>query len=299
MSGSVPPAHAAASGALTLRHLHGGRATYRPGETFGPRLLRDYELVWIVSGSATYQANDVSYALGPGSVVLARPGFRELYCWDTKRVTRHAYLHFAFGDIPADWPNEANWPVSRPAASDGLRALFHYLLGSVPALARPGTNAPSKTAARALAALIDLFLAAETSQGERSASQPLAMRVALRWAEERLLESPATRIRLADLAKAAHVSQKHLCRVFAGTSHISPMTAVRALRLEQAASLLERSDLSVKEIAERTGFASPFHFSRAFAREYGAPPSQLRAELRGSPLPRSEPMLGPQSTARS
>ena len=64
------------------------------------------------------------------------------------------------------------------------------------------------------------------------------------------------------------------------------MQAVRLLRLEQAAALLARSTLSVKQIAARCGFASQFHFSRTFRAVYGASPTEIRTQTaQGAPPP--------------
>ena len=39
---------------LQLAYAWGGTATYEPGATFGPRVLEDFELVWILAGHARY-----------------------------------------------------------------------------------------------------------------------------------------------------------------------------------------------------------------------------------------------------
>jgi AraC family transcriptional activator of pobA len=49
----------------------------------------------------------------------------------------------------------------------------------------------------------------------------------------------------------------------------------------EAARLLRFTDLSVQEVALRTGFRDPFYFSRAFKRALGAAPQAFRAEARG------------------
>lgn len=47
-------------------------------------------------------------------------------------------------------------------------------------------------------------------------------------------------------------------------------------RLRKSKTLIQHSDLSLKEIAHRTGFKSAAHFSRAFKDKYGKTPSDLR-----------------------
>ena len=54
------------------------------------------------------------------------------------------------------------------------------------------------------------------------------------------------------------------------------MRYYRDLRLEKARNLLRNSPLPLTEIALVTGFANSSHFSRLFARRFGAPPSRFR-----------------------
>jgi AraC family transcriptional regulator of arabinose operon len=45
----------------------------------------------------------------------------------------------------------------------------------------------------------------------------------------------------------------------------------------RAQDLLRHTDLSVTAVAARLGFANPFHFARAYRRQFGRPPSADRA----------------------
>ncbi|MHA7830178.1 MAG: helix-turn-helix domain-containing protein [Flagellimonas sp.] len=51
-------------------------------------------------------------------------------------------------------------------------------------------------------------------------------------------------------------------------------------RLRKTRTLIQHSDLSLKQIAHMTGFKSPAHFSRAFKDKYGLSPSELRETSR-------------------
>ena len=51
-------------------------------------------------------------------------------------------------------------------------------------------------------------------------------------------------------------------------------------RLRKTKTLIQHSDLSLKEIAHMTGFKSAAHFSRAFKDKYGLSPSELRETFR-------------------
>lgn len=59
----------------------------------------------------------------------------------------------------------------------------------------------------------------------------------------------------------------------------SPVSLIRKVRLEKAAEMLKSSTadaMTVNEIAERTGFASPSYFTKCFKAKYGVKPSEYR-----------------------
>ncbi|MET7331492.1 AraC family transcriptional regulator [Nonomuraea sp. NPDC005650] len=88
---------------------------------------------------------------------------------------------------------------------------------------------------------------------------------------------------VASLARAVALSPSRFAHLFTAETGRSPMQAVREARVRHAASLLEVTDLDVGQVAAASGFVSPFHFSRAFRREYGLPPRDYRARLRTHP----------------
>ena len=81
---------------------------------------------------------------------------------------------------------------------------------------------------------------------------------------------------LESLAKTAGVSPRQLNRLFAEKLGRPTMRYYREVRLEKAQSLLRKSPLVLTEIALATGFANSSHFSRAYAAQFGQPPSAHR-----------------------
>lgn len=68
-----------------------------------------------------------------------------------------------------------------------------------------------------------------------------------------------------------------MCRIFRALIGYSPIEAMRLARLDRAALLLATGDEPVTLIAVATGFASVFHFSKAFKGAYGVGPAAFRA----------------------
>jgi len=49
-------------------------ATYPAGATFGPRILRDYEFVWVLAGEVIWHGDGHDHPVPPGTLILGRPG---------------------------------------------------------------------------------------------------------------------------------------------------------------------------------------------------------------------------------
>ena len=84
------------------------------------------------------------------------------------------------------------------------------------------------------------------------------------------------KVSIAALARSLGQSERSLdrrCRIALG---LSPAKALVRHRLQRAAHLLRHSPWPVKRIAAELGFANAFHFTRAFARQHGVPPTVFR-----------------------
>jgi len=85
-------------------------------------------------------------------------------------------------------------------------------------------------------------------------------------------------IRTPELAARVGLDPDHLNRVFRRFVGEPLGSFIRRLRLERAAYRLAHSRGRIGYLAEEAGFSGAESFCRAFARAYGTPPSQFRAE---------------------
>ena len=81
---------------------------------------------------------------------------------------------------------------------------------------------------------------------------------------------------LADLARIAHVSERHLIRRFRATFGETPHRYLQRRRVERAMYLLRETDRSVTDICLAVGFSSLGTFSRTFAGIVGESPTAHR-----------------------
>jgi len=119
--------------------------------------------------------------------------------------------------------------------------------------------------------------------GQSQFSVPLAAQAADAPAIERIrqhvLDAPHADLRVSVLAERAHVSERHLRRLFRDTLDVSPREFVQRVRLEQAQRLLCESRASVREVARRSGYASADGFARRFESAFKVSPRAYRARF--------------------
>lgn len=79
-----------------------------------------------------------------------------------------------------------------------------------------------------------------------------------------------------DLAREMAMSYSSLYQKLKALTGNTPLQFVSTYRMNIALELLQDPSLSVTDVAEKVGSASPFTFSREFKRHFGFPPSQAR-----------------------
>lgn len=96
------------------------------------------------------------------------------------------------------------------------------------------------------------------------------------WVREHVAE----RLTLQMLAEQSGLSRFHFLRTYRQSAGQTPMRDVRRIRLAYARDLVLGSGLALKEIARLSGLGSAQAMSRAFRREFGAPPGTLRRRVK-------------------
>jgi len=163
--------------------------------------------------------------------------------------------------------------VERVGAHDPVRRSFEDLFEEVDAH-RPGFRAMSEALLRRCLIWL-LRRCFERPDCSLSWLAPLEDR-GLGRALTAMHERPQHCFTLAELAELAGMSRSVFAARFAHTVGRSPIEVLKALRLARAAELLTRTDLPVKGIAARVGYASRSSFTRAFCARHGLPPADFR-----------------------
>ncbi|MBS7262291.1 MAG: helix-turn-helix domain-containing protein [Eubacteriales bacterium] len=89
-------------------------------------------------------------------------------------------------------------------------------------------------------------------------------------------ENISRHITLDELADVLHFHPNYFIKFFNKYFGVSPLQYVSQVRIEEAKQMLRVSDLSIKEIAVRTGFYDLYHFSKRFKKMTGYSPTDYR-----------------------
>lgn len=207
---------AAATGPVLL-------ADYPPAATFGPRLMRDYEFVWLLRGSAVWSVGDDDHLLRPGTLALARPGMVDCYHWDPEKPSTHAYVHFGLsgvGHLPEEWP-----AVRSLSALPVLDGICRYLLQ----LAGDPSAASAARRDQLLELMTDIFVAGPVPRSEPGLPPimiTIAGRVRADWDRQGIRP-----LSVDTLADVAGISAGHLHRLFREHVGHGPRRALELIRL--------------------------------------------------------------------
>ena len=83
-------------------------------------------------------------------------------------------------------------------------------------------------------------------------------------------------ISLEALSEALHFNPKYFSRKFKKVSGTTISSFLTVCRMEAASDLLRKTDLSLEDIAERTGYKTTQYFGRKFKETYGVTPGEYR-----------------------
>lgn len=136
---------------------------------------------------------------------------------------------------------------------------------------------------RALGALLQLFLihcSNSTTIDSAQLDEENPGVCLLRDFKQQVEQQYTTWHKVQDYAAAVHVTPKHLSQTVKQLTGKTAKEVIQDRLVLEAQRLLLHTDLSIKEIAYRTGFEEPLHFSSFFKKQAGMAPTKFRAAHR-------------------
>jgi AraC-like DNA-binding protein len=263
----------------------GGRVRVGPGESYPPaghpndhqlawdkgRVLGAWQIVFIISGRGRFEsAATKPREVVAGTAILLFPGVWHRYApdaatgWNERWIELRGPVLKRLQKSGLLLPAEPLRTLGKASEAEGLFSRIHERLRE------PGSGFDPEPGAWALQLLARLHAATR----RHAAAAPMTRVIAR--AEQLLAERIETPPAMEALAKELGVAYSHFRREFKTRTGLPPKQYLLRLRLEKARRLLGNTPDSIKAIADRLGFNSPFHLSAAFKNEFGVAPARWR-----------------------
>ena len=242
------------------------------------RVLDTFALLYVSSGRGKFESPGNSTAIEPGHAFLLFPGVWHRYAPAPETGWHEHWLGFD-GEVARHWLRHkfisSKKPVLKINAEDTVLATFSRVIQSI----RSNRPALQQILAGATANLLGLFYSAQQTLPAIESPHANVIESAI----GRIQNEFALDLDMKRLAQEFGVSYSWFRSTFAAHTGLSPHQYLLGLRLVCARNLLTETQLSVKEIAQQTGFGNEHYFSRLFRQKLNCTPSQWRSRSRPRP----------------
>ena len=263
--GTIPP-HAAYP---LSRHPRGHHFSWNQG-----RVLSEYQIVFISAGRGSFQCNTTKTSkIEAGSVFLLFPGVWHRYCPDPKTGWTEWWIAIK-GDNVDRLRDEG---IINPAHSvfDGSRSKSTTVFPMFREAARLAQLKPRGLTIRLGMIAMHLLTILYWGCITRS-SVPSAVLPKLRQARD-ILSRENVRTSPEKIASQLNMGYSQFRKVFKRFTGFSAKQYQVEVRHQRAKELLGGTDLTLKEIAERLGYDSPYHLSLDFKKRTQISPGRWRS----------------------
>lgn len=237
--------------------------------------LHSYNWHIVRAGKGYLRLGDETVELGAGSGFLYGPGVEQDYFADSEDPWDIRWVHFAgegIRELLQGRGEEEVWIFSW-AGVEHLDQLWGKLLTmGVPSL----TGGETRLSALLYEMLAELVQHAEQVQGTPAFGQRSKLVQTAEWIRAHC-EQPLT---LEQIADVAGYSVSHFSRQFHQLIRQTPIAFLTECRMVRAKILLVSTSLTVKLVAEQSGFSTSAYFIQRFKKSEGLTPEQFR-QLRG------------------
>jgi AraC-like DNA-binding protein len=249
----------------------GVNALNRPFTTWRPHGRHDYYLMYVSQGELILNLHGRENIFQAGQYVIFRPGCATRYSKSDHNDMTYYWIHFTGSEVPevlADCgiQTETRYDagVSQPLIDDFHR-LFDNFLYRDPYL---------QPAAAALLVLILVRLRRRAEGQLKKSTDVTPERIGRSLAYIHKNYSKAITVR--ELAELEHLSASRYSALFRACMGQSPQSFIIDMRLRMAIELLQRTDLTVKQVAHTVGYDDQLYFSRLFRSRKGVAPSHYQ-----------------------
>ncbi|XID95046.1 AraC family transcriptional regulator [Paenibacillaceae bacterium WGS1546] len=258
---------------MDLKLYYCGTERCAPGHAVGPMVRDYYKIHYIHSGQGMFRTGGKSYALGKGQGFLISP--EKLSYYRADETDPWTYSWVAFNGIQVEYYlKKSHLSDDQPIfATDQDEYIQDCFLEMFKATEHNLTNE-----LRLLGALYS-FLSIILDPASMPVASQNAKGQYVEQAIEFIEQNYATDLKIEGLAERLRINRKYLSKIFKDTTGLTPQQYFLQSRMNRASELIQKSTLSMSEIASSVGYKDPFLFSRMYKKITGVSPRDYRKKI--------------------
>ena len=220
----------------------------------------DWSLFYIESGCGYFEEKAVT----AGQIWIYPPDVPQKYVMYGKDQTIYHFLHFTGSDVSEIMRSIGiELQTSISVSSNLISKVFDSIQSSL--------NNDSPTS-KLEAEYHTIYLLCQIAKKKKQKSELNMMKRVVDNMEHTFSKEYDATV----FAKMLNVSVSRFNHLFKECVGQSPYSYYLDLRIENAANLLENTNIKIKDVAERCGFEDPLYFTQVFKRIKGVTPSEHR-----------------------
>ncbi|MCI6467787.1 MULTISPECIES: AraC family transcriptional regulator [Faecalicatena] len=243
-----------------------------PHEFWGPRSRPDYHMHFVLSGSGCLEIEEKKYIINAGQIFLLPPDKIVYYYANSKTPWCYAWATFQ-GKKAAYYLKKAGFPPDVLIRSCNIHpgdfaAVIHKML-----LANSSSYHDGLLRTSYLYELFSLLV----SSSKLSLKYKPTLKQQIEYAVQYMEYNYNSDIQISDITNYLGLSRSYFSREFHKQMNCSPKEYLMNYRINEAKKLLQNTELSINDIAQKIGYKDTFSFSRIFHDKTSLSPTLFRS----------------------
>lgn len=241
--------------------------------------INQYVFIYCTDGAGYYRIGRNEYAVSANQYFILPAGIPHVYASDDVRPWTIYWIHFK-GSLAFSYVGDIRTPVNvlpeKHSRINDRNALFEEMFNTL----RTGY---SNENLHYVTSLFHYYLGSlrYLKQYRRTFGEKATDKDMVTLSIHYMKENVEKHITLQDVANHVNYSPSHFSMLFKKQTGHSPLTYLNLLKIQQACSLLDNTDMKINQICYKVGIEDPYYFSRLFSKIMGMSPYEYRKTKKG------------------
>lgn len=236
------------------------------------RILDEYQLNYITSGSGIFETKEGKFRITPGTVLLLFPGVWHRYKPDFNTGWTEHYIGFSGSFTQRIFQHEL-FSAANPILKVGFQDILVKEINDIFQLIKDEKPGFQQQCSGKLIFILGRMISVLKTNEFANKDIERIIRKACLYLRDNLHQN----VNIEELSSNLNVSYSYFRRMFKKYTGMSPNQYHLGLRIQKSKELILYSKKSIKQIAFDLGFESLFYFSRIFKNKEGISPVAFRS----------------------